>query len=651
MAVGRVADPLDRSHNLGQKLDICLTSVEKRTRSRRVILSGRGGPNHGRPHLSPRNTSKRSSRKTRQRVKRTRRGQVRPARTPKRVEIGADELRAIVERTRDAPLSEEDHATLSAAVDTLTVLTQELEEADVTIGRLRKLLFGSSSEKTRDVVGDGPPAKTDGEGQDAKNGDEQSGVPADGADAAAPEGSPERPSEEGEDGPEEPEGEPKKKGHGRNGADAYTGAEQVVCPHGVLQHGDRCPECLKGKVYRQKKPAVLVRVRGVAPLEATVYELERLRCNLCGQVFTAEAPPGVGDHKYDETAAAMIAMLKYGCGLPFNRLQVLGDNLGMPLPSGTQWGVVEQGAEACQPAFDELIRQAALGVVVHIDDTNMQVLDLDQQIRDELERGEKGRTGIFTSGVLSTVGEQRIAIFFTGRQHAGENLASVLAHRSDGLDPPILMCDALSRNTSGGFKAIVANCLAHARRKHVDVVDAFPDEVAHVLEELRKVYQYDAEARERGLSAEQRLRYHQEHSQPVMTQLESWLQTQFDERRVEPNSTLGKAIIYMQNHWQKLTLFLRVPGAPLDNNICERALKRAILHRKNSLFFKTTNGAKVGDLYLTLIHTAELCGANPFDYLVALQRHAAQVKATPGEWLPWNFGETLARMAEAPAGG
>ena len=128
-----------------------------------------------------------------------------------------------------------------------------------------------------------------------------------------------------------------------------------------------------------------------------------------------------------------------------------------------------------------------------------------------------------------------------------------------------------------------------------------------------------------------------------------WLQAQFDERRVEPNSTLGSAIKYMQNHWHKLTLFLRVAGAPLDNNVCERALKRAILHRKNSLFFKTKNGAKVGDLYLSLIHTAELSGANPFDYLVALQRHAAHVKAAPGEWMPWNFSKALARLADAPA--
>lgn len=561
------------------------------------------------------------------------------------MEVDAADLRAIVERARDA-LSAEDHATLAAAVDTLTVLTQELEESDVTIGRLRKLLFGSPSEKTRDVVGDRPVPPAEGaevKGSETEDGEahesaELEGVPDDAAPA----------SESGDDAPSGSTGESERKGHGRNGAAAYTGAARVVCEHGVLNHGDPCPECLKGKVYR-KPPAVLVRVRGVAPLEATVYELERLRCNLCGTVFTADAPDGVGDAKYDASAAAMVALLKYGCGLPFNRLQRLGNNLGMPMPSGTQWGVVEKAAEDCRPAYEELIRQAAAGEVVHIDDTNMQVLDLDKQIREEIERGEKGRTGIFTSGVLSTLGEWRIALFFTGRQHAGENVASVLAKRSAGLDPPIVMADALSRNTSTDFEAIIANCLAHARRKHVDVVDAFPGEVAHILEEVGKVYSHDAEAREQQLTPEQRLQYHQERSAPVMAELAVWLQAQFDERRVEPNSTLGKAITYMQNHWDKLTLFLRVAGAPLDNNICERALKRAIMHRKNSLFYKTKNGARVGDLFLSLIHTAELCGENPFEYLVALQHHADLVATTPGAWLPWTYRETLEQAAE-PAG-
>jgi transposase len=548
-----------------------------------------------------------------------------PERQPGRREVDVEELRAILARARRSVLSSEDAETLSAAVETLAFITQELEQTGVTVRRLRKLLFGSSSEKTKDVVGgDGGPAALNGDVAAASEGER-------GADASTCQDT------------GEGSGGKRRQGHGRNGATDYTGANKVTIAHASLMHGDRCPGCEKGKVYRQKKPAVLLRVQGVAPLQATVYELERLRCNLCGEVFTAKAPEGIGERKYDETAAAMIALLKYGCGLPFNRLKRLGANLGIPLPSATQWGVVEQAAEGFEPLWAELIHQAAGGDVLYIDDTKAKVLALNEQIQKELAAGLTDRTGVFTSGVVSTVGEREIVLFFTGRDHAGENLEKVLKQRSEGLFPPIQMCDALSRNTSpGDFDTVVANCMAHARRHFVDVVHAFPDEVAHVLEALRDVYRNDAETRAKGMSPAQRMRYHQKHSAPLLEELERWLQAQFDERKIEPNSTLGDAIRYMQNHWDELTLFLRVPGAPLDNNVCERALKRAILHRKNSLFYKTANGAHVGDVFMSLIHTAELCGANPFDYLTAAQRHSETVARQPEQWMPWNYAEALA---------
>jgi transposase len=193
----------------------------------------------------------------------------------------------------------------------------------------------------------------------------------------------------------------------------------------------------------------------------------------------------------------------------------------------------------------------------------------------------------------------------------------------------------------------VANCLAHARRYFVDVVPNFPEPCRYVLESLGKVYGYDAQAEERGLSPEERLRFHQEHSQPVMDQLHVWLGAQFEERKVEPNSGLGTAIAYVLRRWDRLTLFLRQVGAPLDSNIVERALKKAILHRKNWLFYKTENGAEVGDLFMSLIHTCELNGANSFDYLTELQKHAAELAKNPAAWMPWNYGEALGR---APAG-
>jgi len=382
---------------------------------------------------------------------------------------------------------------------------------------------------------------------------------------------------------------------------------------------------------------VLVRIVGQAPLAATVYSLERLRCGACGQVFTAQEPEGVGPEKYDETAAAMIAQLKYGSGTPFYRLEQLEGQLGIPLPAATQWEIVEEAAELIKPARDELIRQAAQGEVLHNDDTSMRVLRLKREPSDE-------RTGVFTSGIVSTAQGWKIALFFTGRQHAGENIADVLKRRVVELPSPIQMCDALSRNVPklpSGVEILLANCLAHGRRQFVEVAANFPEQCRYVLEMLGQVYGHDAEARERGLKPDERLRFHQERSGPVMDQLHRWLEAQFAERKTEPNSGLGKAIQYLLRHWRPLTLFLREAGAPLDNNISERALKRAVLHRKNALFYRTLNGAQVGDLYMTLIHTCQLCDSNSFDYLIELQRHAAEVAAQPAKWMPWNYRDTL----------
>jgi hypothetical protein len=183
----------------------------------------------------------------------------------------------------------------------------------------------------------------------------------------------------------------------------------------------------------------------------------------------------------------------------------------------------------------------------------------------------------------------------------------------------------------------------------VDVAASFPEECRYVLETLGKVYQSDAQARERQLSPEDRLQLHQEHSRPLMDRLHEWMEAQFAERRTEPNSGLGKAISYLLKHWTKLTLFLREPGAPLDNNVVERALKKAILHRKNALFYKTMNGARVGDLFMSLIHTCELNRINPFDYLTELLRHPAELAVHPAEWMPWNYREALARIARPVA--
>lgn len=499
-------------------------------------------------------------------------------------------LTDLKERIQKRQLAEEDWAILEGLTNTVERLSLALEEKNASLGKLAKHLLGAPTESQRNVLRqERPPA------------------------------------------PEETGEKPKAKGHGRNGAVAYTGGAKVTLDHPHLKPEDRCPDCAQGKLYELAQPAVFVQVVGEAPLKATVYERTRLRCNLCGEVFTPELPAEVGEQKYTDSATAMLALLKYGCGLPLHRIERLQGHLGQPLPSSTQWDLLYAASLILAPAYEALVDQAAQGELIHNDDTTMKVLSY-------LKDQERERQGIFTTGLVSRWQNHRIALFRTGDQHAGENLNDLLRRRATGLAPPIQMCDALSRNVSQDFQTILANCLVHARRQFVELVDRFPEECSFVIEQLGKVYHQEALIREAGLSPEDRLLRHQAHSGPVLAELETWARKQLDENLVEPNSGLGKAIKYLVKHWSKLTCFLRVPGCPLDNNVCERVLKHAILNRKNALFYKTQRGAHVGDLFMSLIHTAQLAGVNPLDYLTWLLKNGQDLEHSPETYLPWNYG-------------
>lgn len=549
---------------------------------------------------------------------------------PKIVAVDDRKLEALLERAEGA-LDDEDYRLIRAITESYAYIADLVDDKNTTIARLRKLLFGDRTEKTRQVIGQ------QGEASGAGAAGESS------TNSTAAEAEPQQTAVS--------DALHAKRGHGRNGADDYPGAIRIEVSLESLSAGDACPDCRRGTVYEVAQPSVLIRFVGQAPVQATIYQLQKLRCGLCGKLFTAEPPAGVGAEKYDATVASMIGLLKYGSGLPFNRSEGLQRNLEIPLPASTQWEIVSAPLPKLEPAYKELIRQAAQGEVVYNDDTTVKILERTgtraERAAPRASPEESGRPqaperkGTFTSGVISTRDGRRIALFFSGSRHAGENLQAVLRCRAAELGPPIQMCDALSRNLPRELETIVAHCLAHARRQFVDVHERFPEECCYVLEALQVIYHNDALARERKLSPEERLAFHQAESGPTMERLHVWLKRQFDERLVEPNSGLGAAINYLRKHWRQLTLFLQKAGAPLDNNVCERALKKAILHRKNSLFYKTQHGADVGDLYMSLIHTCELCGANPFDYLTQLQRHAAAVAAAPQHWVPWNYRNTL----------
>lgn len=526
------------------------------------------------------------------------------------VGVTLDELRSIISKLEG--LSERERTILNALVESYANVLGAIRDKNATIAKLRELIFGVQTETKTNVQRKAGKLTAEA----AKGESEEEGAAAE---------------------------KRKVKGRGRIPAAAYTGAEKVKIPHESLRPGDPCPEpgC-KGTLYEQE-PIVFVRVCGCSPFAAKVFEQGRLRCGLCGQLFKAKLPVELASgEKFDETVTSMVATLRYGYGLPMNRIEDLQASAGVPFPASTQWDLLNDGAKGLAPVRDELIRQAAQGSVVMNDDTTMKILAYLVEEKKRRDNGDKAseRTGIFTSGIVSELADgRRVVLYFTGKRHAGENLSRVLKERDAGLEPPIQMCDGLSHNAPAEFETMLSNCLVHARRQFVDAVFGFPTEVEHVIEEISLVYRHDHEAK--GLSAADRLRLHQEKSGPVMERLQAWMQSQIDEKKVEPNSGLGKAINYSLKRWDKLTLFLRVPGAPLDNSLTERILKRAIRHRRNSLFYKTENGAAVGDLYMSLIATAKLAGADPFHYLNELQRHLDDACDNPADWMPWNYRDTL----------
>jgi transposase len=429
---------------------------------------------------------------------------------------------------------------------------------------------------------------------------------------------------------------PPPKGHGRCAARHYTGARWIQVSHPSLRQGQCCPQCQKGSLRPQRRRGVLLRIQGSPPISATGWSLEKLRCDTCGEVFTAPAPPEAGTTKYDESVAVTVAVLRYGSGMPHYRLARLQQSLGVPLPESTQWELLTPLFQLALPIFEELLRQAAQSPLLYNDDTSMRILELRRPDSATAAEIAPERKGTFTTGIVASSGDHPVALFMTGWRHAGENLAGVLKHRAAQLPPPIQMCDALSRNTCGEFDSMLANCLGHGRRQFVPLATSFPDQVRYVLEQIREVYRADAQSKQLELTTSQRLCHHQTHSKPVMDNLHQWMSRQLEERQVEPNSGLGQAMGYLLRHWEPLTLFLRQAGAPLDNNICERGLKMAILHRKNSLSYKTLNGARTGDLFMSLIHTCRLNGVNPFEYLLAIATHP-EAKFSPRAWMPWNY--------------
>src|SRR5215471_4550399 len=414
---------------------------------------------------------------------------------PEEVILSREEGEALLERLERDAVTAEDRRVLGKVLTFYFWLLFAMREAKLSLKRLKALVFGEKPKKPKPPK---PPAAggTAGGGSMGEN-DTQASSSQGVRPSAAPS------SAEKKSSP----------GHGRYGADVYRAAKTVECRHEALAVGERCPACGRGSLYRLP-PGVEMRLDGNALLSAVRYELEKLRCSACGQIFTAAVPAVAGAEKYTARARAVLALARYYLGLPWHRLEGFQALVGVPVPDATQWDQGEIVGDCTHPIFKCLEQLAAQGEVIFQDDTPGRVLALIEenqkarvQARAQGKAKADARTGMQTTALIVQVGERRICLYYTGRRHAGENLERLLVQREPGRSKPLVMSDALSHNQAEETNLIRCHCLAHGRRQFSDLAEDFPAESAVVVSALKLVYEHDAEAREKQLSAQERLGY------------------------------------------------------------------------------------------------------------------------------------------------
>jgi len=521
------------------------------------------------------------------------------------IELSTEELDALIVRLQEAidydlALSADDVRLLLNAVITLASMQERLSDKDITLHKLRKLLgMVKSSEKLSDLTDEAKPV-----------------------------------------------GKPKIKRKKKPKEKKRPPPTQIFHPLETLNKGELCPECAIGKLYKYE-PAQLLRITGHSPFSAVLHLSERIRCNACGQLFTAPLADeiladGSNNQKYGYSARSLMALSKYFSGAPFYRQESLQDILGFSITASTIFDQCEYLANDLHPVVIFMKGMSADAVHFHLDDTTHRILEQESIEKRNRKSGKlEKRTGLYASGIIATVNGYDIVLFQTNIGHAGEFIDELLSQRQADLPPPILMSDALSSNSPTVVPVLHGCCNAHGRRQYVDVIAQFPEQVEWVLERYKLIWEHESETVKEEMTPTKRLAYHKAHSLPVMNEIRDWGAGYSASDTAENNSGLGKAIAYFDRHFQRLTLFCQVEGAKLDNNYMEAILKLIVRNRKNAYFYKTLAGAAISDTITSCIATAAQANINVFDYFNAIQRNQAEVKTNPGAWLPWNYTEQL----------
>jgi hypothetical protein len=542
------------------------------------------------------------------------------------IEMSEQQIDALKATIDKLGLSDEDKAAITYGLNLIIWLPKLILEQRISLHRLQLMLFGKAAPTKKPK--DGNNNKT---GNNKKPEDDQ--VSTDKEESANDEDLNITPPMATDDEPQT---------SGRTGRKPHTEYKAIdhYIPHEELKSGDLCPEKCGGKVYNFE-PQTIIRINGQMDACANRYIIETKRCNLCGELFKPELPEHIGEDKYDAKFKAQLAVQKYFMGTPSYRQAFFQSSINIPVPHTTQWYLNEDVAGCAIPIFNFLCQLAANNNLLHIDDTHLKIIE---EILDNKNKPDKKRRGMFTTGILAKFNTHKIILYFNGTDHAGENLDALLKHRTED-EPVIIMSDALSRNIPCYKNIISCFCLSHGYRKFEEIKSFYTMPCEKVVNMISEVYKVDYQTAD--MTDHERLEHHQKHSQPIMDKLYEYLHYLLDEKLVEPNDDLGKAINYMINHRHELTQFLRVAGVPLDNNALEQCLKIPIRHRKNSMFYKTKYGASVGGVLTSVIYTCILSDINPIEYLTMLQENREQIIKEPSAYLPWTYQDTLSESIAA----
>jgi len=455
--------------------------------------------------------------------------------------------------------------------------------------------------------------------------------------------------------PNNPETKENKKREKNGKSNLKNNSHNEIIQHCVAESDKKCSCCKKNmtKSYTLEKTVVMS-----LPLFKTyTHEIETFRCIDCARHVAAPVTQMLEETigRYHYSAVANLASLRYLWGMPAYRIEAYSKNVGLRISDATHFYLMEQAADKVFSFYNALKLESFKAPVKYIDDTRMLVISLMNEIKKEKENvsaqgGDPSevRSGIHTSQLTAEFSPNRkIALYQTGIQHSGEFLEQIMAARTLE-EKVIVMSDASSSNFSKNINIktpiLNAACNFHARRNFFDLKDIYVEHVDQILKLYAQVFKNDAHCKKCNLKGPERLLYHQNHSVPVMNALYLLAKDNLEKKGVEPNSKLGKAYNYIIKHWDKLSLFLKEENAPVSNNEAERMLKVAIRHRKNSLFYKTDIGAKVGDILMTILVTAHYNNINANEYLEALLKYQKIWKKNPEPWLPWNFKATLEKV-------